>query len=87
MHAGSETEVLELRRTSPDWVDQAADLGMAALLLRLSERERRELGEIDAALERIDDGTFGVCQDCGGPIGRGRLRAVPEARRCVGCSA
>jgi hypothetical protein len=46
----------------------------------------RELGEIDAALARIADGTYGTCETCGGAIGRDRLRALPEVRRCLGCS-
>jgi hypothetical protein len=46
----------------------------------------RELGEIDAALARIADGTYGTCESCGGAIGRDRLRALPEIRLCVRCS-
>ncbi len=45
-----------------------------------------ELGEIDAALARIAQGTFGICELCGGAIGRDRLRALPEVRRCLRCS-
>ena len=45
-----------------------------------------EIGEIDAALARIADGTYGTCETCGGAIGRDRLRALPEVRRCIACS-
>jgi RNA polymerase-binding transcription factor len=45
-----------------------------------------ELSEIQAALERIAAGTYGVCENCGHAIGRDRLRALPEVRRCVSCS-
>lgn len=45
-----------------------------------------ELKEIEAALERMETGTWGRCETCGGAIGRGRLRALPEARHCLGCS-
>ena len=48
--------------------------------------ERRELDEIDAALRRIGEGRYGSCEACGGPIGRQRLRAIPEARYCLACS-
>jgi DnaK suppressor protein len=41
------------------------------------------LAEIDAALRRIDDGTFGACAVCGAPIGEERLEAVPYARLCI----
>lgn len=47
---------------------------------------QRELTEIDAALARIAAGTYGTCEVCGGAIGRDRLRALPEVRRCVTCS-
>jgi len=52
----------------------------------LSETVRRELAEIEAALGRIADGRYGTCLSCGGPMGLQRLRAIPEARYCVGCS-
>lgn len=53
----------------------------------LTDSERRELDAIDEALARIDGGEFGRCARCGGAIGRHRLRAVPEARHCMTCSA
>src|SRR5512138_751551 len=51
-----------------------------------SEVVRRELEEIDAALERIREGRYGTCLNCGGPMGLNRLRAIPEARYCLACS-
>ncbi|HET9597405.1 MAG TPA: TraR/DksA family transcriptional regulator [Anaeromyxobacteraceae bacterium] len=45
-----------------------------------------ELVEIDAALARIADGSYGQCEVCGGAIGRDRLRALPAIRRCVTCT-
>ncbi len=53
----------------------------------LGEGVQRRLAEIDAALQRLDDGTYGVCLDCGRPIGEDRLHARPSADRCVSCSA
>jgi RNA polymerase-binding transcription factor DksA len=50
------------------------------------EEARRELARIDAALERIERGCFGTCLACGGPMGLQRMRAIPEARYCLGCS-
>jgi DnaK suppressor protein len=50
------------------------------------EEARRELARIDAALQRIEQGSYGTCQACGGPMGLQRMRAIPEARYCVGCS-
>lgn len=51
-----------------------------------SEIVRRELAEIDAALMRIQEGRYGTCLSCGGPMGLQRLRAIPEARYCIACS-
>lgn len=41
---------------------------------------------IQAALERIEDGTYGICERCGEDIGEARLRAIPEATRCLNCA-
>jgi RNA polymerase-binding transcription factor len=43
------------------------------------------LGEIDAALQRIDTGRYGLCQLCGGPIGLERLEVLPMASLCIAC--
>ncbi len=51
----------------------------------LSDSQRREVQLIDAALARIDAGTYGVCISCGGNIARGRLTALPFAVRCAEC--
>ncbi len=50
------------------------------------EEARRELAEVEAALQRIEQGSYGTCLACGGPMGLQRMRAIPEARYCVGCS-
>jgi hypothetical protein len=57
-----------------------------ALPAPAGEEARRELAEIDAALQRIEQGSYGNCMACGGPMGLQRMRAIPEARYCVGCS-
>jgi DnaK suppressor protein len=53
----------------------------------VSEQEHRELRDIEEALARMARGEFGWCSRCGGAMGRHRLRAVPEARYCLTCSA
>jgi len=58
----------------------------AADLLRLGEAERLEIRRIDAALERIEAGDYGVCAECGGPIEKRRLEALPWAVRCATCA-
>lgn len=49
------------------------------------ERDVNELRAIDAALARIEEGTYGLCTRCGGDIGKARLRANPAAERCIAC--
>jgi RNA polymerase-binding transcription factor DksA len=52
----------------------------------ISDGVRREIADIDAALARIQAGSYGRCLNCGGPLGLQRLRAIPEARYCLACS-
>jgi DnaK suppressor protein len=47
---------------------------------------RRHLAEIDAAEQRLADGHYGTCEECGAPIGSGRLEARPVARTCIRCA-
>jgi RNA polymerase-binding protein DksA len=75
-----------LAEREPDWEDTAADHTAASLLARLSETEENALARIQASLERIAKGTYGDCVACHGPIDEDRLRAVPEADRCGGCT-
>jgi DnaK suppressor protein len=58
----------------------------AADLARLTEAERMELGRIEAALQRIDEGRWGECAECGQPIEAKRLEALPWAIRCASCA-
>ena len=51
----------------------------------LEENEERVITAIDAALQRIEDGTYGICQGCGQPIAAERLEAVPWTTQCIEC--
>jgi DnaK suppressor protein len=51
----------------------------------INEHETAELGDIEAALERLDAGTYGQCTDCGVTIPPARLNAYPTAKRCIDC--
>jgi len=51
----------------------------------LDARESAELDAIDAALKRIESGSYGVCTDCGTDIPAARLHAAPETPRCISC--
>jgi RNA polymerase-binding protein DksA len=50
---------------------------------RLATELREALDEVDAALKRLEDGTYGICEGCGKPIGEARLEAKPAARLCI----
>ena len=51
----------------------------------MNEHETAELGDIQAALERLQAGTYGTCTDCGVTIPTARLTAYPTAKRCIDC--
>ena len=54
---------------------------------RLATELRESLDEVEAALERLTDGTYGLCEVCGKPIGAARLEAMPAARLCIADAA
>ncbi len=55
--------------------------------LALRDKDLAHLQDVEAALARIDDGTYGVCVDCGRPVAPERLAALPWAARCIDCQA
>jgi len=84
----SDMEEEALKATDQDFsVDHMADHGSdnfeQDLTLALVESERTELYEIERALMRIDNGSYGICEGTGEPIGRPRLEAIPYARYSI----
>ncbi len=69
----------------PDLGDQATAVADQNFMLRLKEREQKLLKKIDEALDRITQGTFGICESCGGEISFKRLRARPVTTLCIEC--
>ena len=63
----------------PDMADRASSESDRALELRTRDRQRKLIAKIDAALKRIEDGTYGYCEETGEPIGVARLDARPIA--------
>lgn len=57
-----------------------------ARITALLEHAEARLAELDAAGERVNEGTFGRCEVCGRHVGEERLAAVPDTRRCVECA-
>jgi RNA polymerase-binding protein DksA len=84
-HDGSQAdETGELASGPGDHLaDHATETFMRELDEGLEENVEHLLAEIDAALERIDDGTYGTCVVCGRPIDAERLQAVPYATLCI----
>jgi len=71
----------------PDEIDTASSEVNLQFTGRLREREQGLLAKIDAALIKIDEGTFGECTSCGEDIGRARLKARPVAELCIDCKS
>lgn len=69
----------------PDFLDQAFIESDADFSLRLKERESKLMRKIRRALERLDEGNFGICEQCGREISEGRLKARPMAALCIKC--
>jgi len=68
-----------------DAADQALDAYENELHYDISDAERKFLEDVDEALKRIAEGTFGLCVQCGQPISKERLKAMPSARLCIAC--
>ncbi|MSY84405.1 MAG: TraR/DksA family transcriptional regulator [Actinobacteria bacterium] len=88
--AEQEAELSGLMRDSGDGAGQdQADLGATTFErdheMSVLNSERDKLAQIDRALARIADGTYGVCESCGQPIGKLRLMAFPRATLCMTC--
>jgi DnaK suppressor protein len=69
----------------PDYADIASLESDRLFLLRLRDRERKLIRKIDQTLERIENGTFGICENCGKQIGEERLKARPVTTLCISC--
>ncbi|MCF6328952.1 MAG: RNA polymerase-binding protein DksA [Henriciella sp.] len=69
----------------PDPTDRASAESDRSFELRIRDRERKLLGKIKAAAERITDGTYGICDECGDDIGFKRLDARPVTTLCIAC--
>jgi DnaK suppressor protein len=71
----------------PDPTDRAALEADRNFMLRIRDRESKLIRKIKSALERIENGTFGVCETCGGEISVNRLKARPVTSQCIDCKA
>ena len=82
-------EALEMN--ADDGVKDSVDMSLQdvnqELAFRLGERESQMVADIDEALRRIDEGTYGICERCGSPIPEPRLEALPTARFDAACQS
>jgi DnaK suppressor protein len=83
---GEEVASLEVPPSEqPDPTDQASFETDRNFELRLRDRDRKLVEKIKEALQRIEEGTYGVCEECGQPIGEKRLAARPVTTYCIEC--
>ena len=83
LEGASESEISQ--NTSPDPVDIASVEINQASIQKLGNREKKLLSKIQHALDKIENGDYGVCENCGEPISNGRLEARPVAQYCIDC--
>ena len=79
------SEMTDEKTNFPDPTDRASLESDRNFELRIRDRERKLIMKIREALERIDEGTFGVCESCGEEISEARLRARPVTTLCIDC--
>jgi DnaK suppressor protein len=82
--AGESSELSHIDQHPADTASEISELDRENAVLEHAGAQRTE---IEAALARIDDGTWGTCSDCGKQIPAARLAVRPEASRCVDCQA
>lgn len=68
-----------------DILDSVSEERTRELDMILTDREKQKLKQIDDALDKIDENTYGFCEECGVKIPRARLKVVPFAKYCVEC--
>ena len=85
--AEAEIEALRAAERVPEFEEGAQSEHEQFTLSRLTETQRLEILQIDAALARLEAGEYGVCRDCGGDIDPRRLAALPYALLCTECAS
>jgi DnaK suppressor protein len=79
------SEMTNGKENYPDPTDRASLESDRNFELRIRDRERKLIIKMQEAIKRIDEGTFGICDDCGGPISEKRLMARPVTTQCIDC--
>jgi DnaK suppressor protein len=79
------TEMTSDSSNFPDPTDRATQESDRNFELRIRDRERKLINKIKDAIERIDSGDFGVCEECGDEISEARLKVRPVTTLCINC--
>jgi DnaK suppressor protein len=79
------SEIADLKEASPDFVDQATSESDLDFTLHIRERKSKLVMKIREAIERLENGTYGICEECGGKITEKRLKARPVTTLCIQC--
>lgn len=79
------SEMTNGKESYPDPNDRASLESDRNFELRIRDRERKLIMKMQEAIKRIEDGTFGICEVCGGPISEKRLMARPVTTLCIDC--
>jgi DnaK suppressor protein len=80
-------ELTDGQEAFADPADRATAESDRSFTLRIRDRERRLIHKIQAAIQRLDDGEYGICEECSDDIGVARLKARPVTTLCVACKA
>src|SRR5919198_6479203 len=83
--AGRTVEDMDEDENFPDPTDRASMESNRNSVLRIRDRERKLIFKIQEALRRLDNGEYGVCEECGEAIGIERLKARPVTTLCIDC--
>jgi len=82
---GTVSDMTSDEETFPDPTDRASHESERNFTLRIRDREHKLIKKIKKALERIENGTFGICESCEEEIGVDRLKARPVTTQCIKC--
>ena len=82
-HLHDQLDAIEDREFDENFADSAQVAAEQGEAKTLAGSLQEQLDDVEAALRKLDDGTYGACEKCGGPIGESRLEAMPATRFCI----
>jgi len=85
--AGKTVDGMDENGNFPDPTDRASMESDRNFTLRIRDRERKLIAKIEEALQRLEEGSYGVCEECGDKIGTPRLKARPVTTLCIDCKS